>query len=538
MERPEIKYAKINQPVFWWSALICVIFYAPMVVFQSEAKGIIDKLMFVITHSTDWLWESVAFGALVFSFWLAFSRFGNIKLGDRDEKPEFSTFTWIAMMFCGASGAGLVYWAMVEPIFYLQGPPFGIKPMSPESTSWALAYGIFHWGLSAWGTFAIPTVAFAYMFYVRKRPYLYPSYACRGLLGDRVDGWIGKTIDVMVIIGMVGGCATALGVVVPMISKITADYLGMPNSTPVQLGCALAFAALYGYSCYQGLYSGIAKMADYNTYLTFVILAFIAIVGPTAFMFSLFSENIGMMLQNFLRMSFYTDPVAKGGFPQDWTVFYWAWWFAWAMYVGLFFTRISKGRTIRELIINMIVTCTAGSAIFYLVLGSYSVDLIMNQGVNLGAILKESGGPGVISAVLNTLPFSSIVIPIFIVVMLISQATGTDAMAYTLAAMACFEIKDQEEPPKWSRIFWAAMLLLSTVALLLVGGMKVVQLSSVLTSVPVLFITIILALSLYKWLQEDFGEKLKPNILGADDAAQAPVATKPKSVKDSASIGQ
>lgn len=511
------KIAKINLPVFWGSAILCILFYAPMVIFQESAKEVIDKVMFVITHSTDWMWESVAFAALVFSLWLAFSRYGNIKLGGRDDKPEFSTFTWIAMMFCGASGAGLVYWAMVEPIFYLQGPPFGIKPMSPEAGSWALAYGIFHWGFSAWGTFTIPAVAFSYMYYVRKRPYLYPSYACRGLLGDCVDGWVGKAIDVLNIIGMVGGCATALGFVIPMISRMTAIFFGVPDTLGVQILVAIVFAAMYGYSCYQGLYSGIAKLADYNTYLSFVIVLFVMIVGPTAFMFSLFSENIGIMFQNFLRMSFYTDPIAKGGFPQDWTVFYWAWWFAWAIYVGLFFTRISKGRTIRELVLNMIITCTCCAALFYLIFGSYAVDMIMNQGIDLGKVLKESGGPGVIAAILQSLPLSSLVIPVFIVVMLISQATGVDAMAYTMSAMACYEIKDEQEPPKWSRIFWATMLLFATIGLLMVGGMKVVQLSSVLTSVPILFITIILALSLYKWIQEDFGEQLRPTVLSSDD---------------------
>lgn len=522
MDKPGMQstYAKINLPVFWGSAIICILFYAPMVIYQKSAQSIIDQLMFVITHSTDWLWEGVAFGALIFSFWLAFSRYGNIKLGDRDDKPEFSTYTWIAMMFCGASGAGLVYWAMVEPIFYLQGPPFGIKALSPESGSWALAYGIYHWGLIAWGTFAIPAVAFSYMFYVRKRPYLYPSYACRGLLGDCVDGWIGKVIDILVIIGMVGGCATSLGVVVPMLAQITADYIGMANTIWVQIGVAIVFGCIYGYSCYQGLYSGIAKLADYNTYLTFVILAFVLIVGPTAFMFSLFSENVGVMLQNFIRMSFYTDPLSKSGFPQDWTVFYWAWWFAWAMYVGLFFTRISKGRTIRSLIVNMIITCTAGSALFYLVLGAYNVDLIMNKGMDLITILKQSGGPGVISATLQTLPLSGIVIPIFLVVMLISQATGVDAMAYTMSAMACTEIRDRQEPPRWSRIFWASLLLFATIALVLVGGMKAVQLSSVLTSVPVLFITIILTLSLVKWIREDFGDRLQTPVFSSDDRAE------------------
>ncbi len=143
--------------------------------------------------------------------------------------------------------------------------------------------------------------------------------------------------------------------------------------------------------------------------------------------------------------------------------------------------------------------------------------MIMNQGIDLGKVLKESGGPGVIAVILQSLPLSSIVIPVFIVVMLISQATGVDAMAYTMSAMACYEIKDEQEPPKWSRIFWATMLLFATIGLLMVGGLKVVQLSSVLTSVPILFITIILALSLYKWIQEDFGEQLRPTVLSSDD---------------------
>lgn len=496
--------AKINPPVFWGSVVVCLLFYGPMVIYQESAQNIVNKAMYLITHSTDWLWQIIIFSLLLFSLWLAFGPYGRVKLGGPDDKPEFSTFTWIAMMFCSGSGAGLVYWACIEPIYYLQSPPFGAEPFSPQAAQWALSYGIFHWGFSAWATFAVPAVAFSYIFYVRKKPYLNPSYACHGLLGKLAEGWLGKAIDMLVIIGMVGGVATSLGFVIPMLSRLTADYLGIQDTMMVKFIVAALFSSIYIYSTYKGLYSGIAKLADYNMHLTFVILGFILLMGPTLWMISYFVDNLGVLFQNFIRMSLYTDPVTKSGFPQDWTVFYWAWWLAWAISVGLFATRISKGRTIKELVLNMVFSATAGSALFYLVFGSYNVDLLLNQGIDLAQVLQEAGGPGVISVMLETLPYKSFIIPFFILVMAISQATGVDANAYTIANMSCREVRLGMEAPRWARVFWAMMLLFATVALMLVGGMEVVQLSSVLTAVPTIFISLILAISTVKWLKEDY----------------------------------
>lgn len=510
-------YAKVNHPVFWVSVIACLLVYGPMMIFQNAAQEPVNKAIHFITYNTDWLWEFVIFGCLIFLAWLALGRYGNVKLGGPDDKPEFSTFTWISMMFCGGSGAALVYWALIEPISYLQAPPFWIEPFSPQAAQYCEAYGIFHWGFSAWATFAVPAIAFAYMYYVRKKPYLYPSYACRGVLGKAADGWVGKLIDAIVIVGMVGGMATSLGFVIPMLSKISADYFGIADNIQFKLIVCVLFSCIYTWSCYHGLKGGIAKLADMNMYLTFIILGFVMIVGPTTFMFSLFGDNIGVLLQNFVRMSFYTDPITKSGFPQNWTVFYWAWWLAWAIYVGLFAARISKGRTIRSLILNMIFSATVGCMLFYLIFGGYQVDAILNHGADLATILKEQGGPAVVSWFLNTLPFSKVVVPFFIFVMAISQATGVDAASFTMANMACYEVKDGVEPPKWIRLFWAGMLFFSTVALLLVGGMQVVQLSSVLTAVPVLFLLIILAISTVKWLREDFGYERPLTTVKYDD---------------------
>ncbi|MFZ7101192.1 MAG: BCCT family transporter [Peptococcaceae bacterium] len=513
------KYAKINKSVFWGSVLICLLFFGPMIIYQETAQGLVDKVMYAVTHGTDWMWEIVVFGAVLFSLWLAFGPYGRVKLGGPDEKPEFSTFTWFAMMFCGGSGAGLIYWGILEPIYYLQWPPFWAEANSAQAAQWALSYGIFHWGVSAWGTFVIPAIGFSYMFYVRKKPFLYPSYACRGILGNRVDGWLGRVIDLIMVVGMVGGVATSLGLLLPMMTNIAANYLGLTDTLWLRIIVAALFSCLYGYSCYRGLYAGIAKISDYNMWLILLLLLFVLLAGPTAFMLSLFFDNVGMLLDNFLRMSLYTDPITKSGFPQDWTVFYWAWWFAWATYMGLFATRISRGRTIKELVLNMIFTATAGSSLFYLTFGSYTVDLILNRGADLITMLQESGGPVVITHLLNTLPMSAVAIPVFLIVMLVSQVTAVDSVSYTISAMCCSEIRDTQEPPKWSRIFWSFMLFFCTSALFLVGGLKVVQLSSIITSFPVAIVTVMLAVSLVKWLKEDFGEKVKPQYLTYADSS-------------------
>lgn len=498
-------YAKVDLHVFWIATIACVLFFGPLILLQDSAQDTVNQAMYILTHSTDWFFEVVVFGCLVFLTWLAFSRYGSVKLGGPDDKPEFSTFTWIAMMFCGGTGAGIVYWSLVEPIYYLQYPPFWIEAFSPQAAQYALAYGIFHWGFSAWSTFALPAVVFAYMYYVRKTPVLNVSYACRGVLGKAADGWLGKLIDAIVVIGLVGGMATALGFIVPMLSKISADYLGVAETTGFKVLVLLAISVVYGWSAYNGLKGGIAKLADYNMYLMFILLAFVFFVGPTIFALSLFCDNIGVLLHDFLRMSFYTDPITKSGFPQDWTVFYWAWWIAWAMYVGLFGARISKGRTIRAVIANMLFSTTAACMLFYLIFGGYQVDAIMNHGAKIAEILSEQGGPAVVSWFLNGLPFKIVVIPYFVFVMVIATATGTDAASYTLANMTCHEIEEGMEPPRWNRLFWAGMICVASVALLLVGGMSVVQLSSVLTAVPILPVMIILAISLVKWLREDFG---------------------------------
>jgi len=506
-------YASINPVVFWGSAIFCILLYAPMLIFGTELQPYVSTILKAITYSIDWLWLLFALGCVIFSLWLAFGRYGNVKLGGTDDKPEFSDFSWISMMFTGGVGAGLVYWSMAEPIFYLKWPPYWNEAFSAQAAQFSIAYGIFHWGISAWAIFVPGAIAFAYMIYVRKKPYFYPSYACRGVLGDRVDGWLGRVIDIFVIIGLVGGLGTTLGTVVPMMAAVSANMLGIENSMMVKVAVTLVIAAVFAYSAFAGLNSGIKRLSQLNSWLCMGLLAFIILVGPTVFMLSLYVDSLGVLATNFLRMSMYTDPISKSGFPQDWTVFYWAWWAAWAMYFGLFVARISKGRTIKNVVINMMVVTTIGCSLFFLVFGTYAVNLQLNQGIALDATLAEFGAGAMISQVLNTLPIAGIVIPYFLFVMLIFQATTIDSNAFIISMISCKEIKNDQESPRWARLFWCSLLAVIGVAIMTVGGLPVVQLSSVATGVPIIFIIIILGLSVRKWLNEDFGGENKMQVV-------------------------
>nr|WP_242876165.1 BCCT family transporter [Desulfosporosinus hippei] len=512
-EKSKGLYARINPVVFWGSAILCVLLYAPMLIFGTELQPYVAVILKAITYNMDWLWLLFALGCVVFSLWLAFGRYGNVKLGGKDDKPEFSDFSWISMMFTGGVGAGLVYWTMAEPLYYLKFPPYWAEPFSAQAGQFALAYGIFHWGLSAWAIFVPGAIAFAYMIYVRKKPYFYPSYACRGLLGDLVDGWVGKAIDIFVVLGLVGGLGTTLGTVVPMMSAVSAGYLGIEDTMTVKIVVTLVIAATFTYSALSGLNSGIKKLSELNSWLCMGLLAFVMLVGPTLFMLSLYVDNLGVLATNFLRMSLYTDPITKSGFPQDWTVFYWAWWAAWAMYFGLFVARISKGRTIKNVVINMMVVTSIGCSLFFLVFGGYTVDLQINQGMALDQIMKDAGPAGMISAVLHTLPLTQIVIPYFLFVMLIFQATTIDSNAFIISMISCKEVRNDQESPLWTRLFWCVLLAVIGVAIMMVGGLSVVQLSSVATSIPIIAIIVILSLSLLKWLKEDFGAEDKVQVV-------------------------
>ncbi len=510
----------LDRLIFGGVAVIVLVLSLLVIRDPEGSEALISALFEDLTHGFDWLFQILVLVMLIFLIWLGLSRYGRIKLGRKDEDPEFSKFSWIAMLFTAGVGASLMYWAMVETVHYFTWPPFGVEAETAAAAEWATVYGMFHWGISAWAFYLLPGVVVAYSYYVKRQPVLQASVICRGAIGEYADGFLGRIIDAIVMLAFIGGTGTTLGVAVPMIANTLSEATGIPYGLPLQIGVLVFWIALFTLSAYLGLYKGIRRLADINLYLVFVFL-FIVFISAPLFILSNTANTIGLQLGNFIRMSLWTDPVVEGGFPQAWTVFYWAWWAAYSIYMGVFIARISKGRTMRELIFQAGAFGVLGCWVFFATLGSYTMDIQMAGIADLTQVLAEVSEEAVVPAVLGTLPLSTIVMLLFIVVALVFSATTLDSSAYTLASMTYKKIYAHEQPHRWNRFFWSIVLGLLSISLMMVGGLDPVRLSSVLLGLPVVIVLILFMISMVRWLKEDYDPVLgsyKDSLVTAEDA--------------------
>jgi BCCT family betaine/carnitine transporter len=436
--------------------------------------------------------------------WLAFGRYGNVKLGDADSKPEFSTWSWIAMLFSAGVGAGLLYWAAIEWGYYYESPPYGVTPKSTAAAEWASSYGLFHWGLSAWAIYCFPTLAIAYPYYVKKIPYLRLSTACHELLGkDAETSYRGRVIDFFFIVSLIGGTGTSLGLSTPMISACIGELLSIETGFHLDVAVVLICVTMFGISVYLGLEKGIKKLSDINMIAALVLLGFILLVGPTIFIVKMSANSLGFMIDNFVRMSTWTDPIESTGFVEDWTIFYWAWWIAYGPFVGLFVTRISMGRTFRQVILGMLAFGSLGGWLFFMILGNYSMYLELNNLLPVLEILNGQGAPQLIVQVLLTLPLKYIVLALFSIVSLIFVATTYDSASYTIASVASYKLSAGDHPARWHRVFWSMALAVLPVTLMFIGGLQIIQSAVLVVSLPILIIGVLMVISLLKSLKSE-----------------------------------
>ncbi|WP_404332276.1 BCCT family transporter [Mesobacillus maritimus] len=498
-----MNHSKLEKSIFWPSLILILAVTVLLVIFQESAGPVLSGMLTSITFQLDWAFEFLTIGLFILLLWLMFGRYSQVKLGGIDDKPEFSKLSWGGMLFTTSMGTSIMFWSIVEPLYYYTGPAFGIEGKSAEAAEYAVTYGLFHWGISAWALYALPAVVMAYSFYVLKNPSLKISSACRGVLGKHADGFIGKAIDILVIWSMIGGLGTSLGLGVPMISAVLGDLLGLEPSLGLNIVIIVIWTIIFSSSAYFGLYKGIRRLSDFNVYMAFALALFVIIVGPTLFILSYFTNSFGLMLDEFFKMSLYTDPISQSGFPQAWTVFYWAWFAATAPFAGIFIARISKGRSIRELIFHVLLWGSVGSWLYFGVFGGYAMDLELTGKLALTEIQATTGDPSVIVAVLNSLPMPVIVSIFFVILGFIFLATSLDSASLVIASVATKELEGEAQPARWHRLLWGILLSALAISLTMTGGLSVVQTSSVLVSVPVLGMYILMAISLVKWLKKN-----------------------------------
>jgi len=507
---PPMKSAPIDKGVFWPALIVVVSAIVPLILYPEASSEILSSVLDVIKHQLGFLFLWFTFGVLCVLLWFAFGRYGSVRFGGPDAEPEFRKLSWIGMLFCAGIGTSLLYWATIEWVYYYQAPPFGIEAQSAEAAHWGAMYGLFHWGPLAWALYCIPALPIAYAFHNRKIPFLRISQACRGVIGDQADGALGKLIDVLFIFGLIGGTGTSLGLGTPILSESISTLVGIERSFALDAFVIVVWTAIFGTTVYLGMEKGIKRLADANVFLGFFLLGFVLVFGPTVFILDTFTNSLGLLATNFVRMSLYTDPVGGSGFPQTWTVFYWAWWIAYAPFMGLFVARISRGRTIREVVAANLIWGSLGCWLFFATFGNTALYYQLNGVVPVIEIMNEVSPQAAIVAVVKALPLGTLILVLFVAMCFIYSATTLQASAYTIASVASRDlVAGESEPKRWNRLFWALVLGGTAVALMYLGGLEPLQTAALIVAVPLIFVITLCVWSFLRWLKEDFPEQSK-----------------------------
>ncbi|EJN6960245.1 BCCT family transporter [Photobacterium damselae] len=499
----KLNFQLIDRPTFFGALGLLISTVVPLLLFPKEGAEWIAIAKSFMTDKLGFLYLGLGVAAFFFMIYIVFSDIGQIKLGDPDEAPEFKTASWAAMLFCGGIGASILYWGAIEWAYYYQSPPFQLEPGSEEAVRWAATYGIFHWGPIAWSIYLVPALPIAYFFYVRKQPVLKVSAALMPVIGEaRSHGWVGKLVDVLFIFGLLGGGATTLGLAAPLITEGVNYLFGVPKTTETQVIVLLICTAIFAYSAYAGMEKGIKLLSNINFWGALGLLAFILICGPTIFMLETGLDSLGRMLSNFFVMATWAEPFGGYGsfadthFPQDWTIFYWAWWLVFAPSMGLFVARISRGRTIKQMVTGSIFFGSMGCFLFFMILGNYGLSLQLSGALDVVGILNAEGATKAIFSILEQLPFSTFVIAAFTVLCLIFTATTFDSISYILASVVQNNVT--EEPMRWNRLFWAFALSFMPSVLLFMGGLSTLQTAAIVGGLPLLVIAVMLMVSAVK----------------------------------------
>ena len=493
--------ATLDRPLFFLTFALAIALSAALLFAGPAAAGVAQTAMTFVTTNFGWLFLMTGLSSVVFALWLAFGPYAQLKLGDGDA-PEFSTVSWVAMMFTAGIGASLVAWGFGEPMFYLATPPFGIEPNSSEAVVWAHAYPLFHWGIVPWAMYTIPAVPVAYRLFVLRDPRLRVGAVCAPGLPVALRPTLTRLIDVLIVLGIVGGAATSLGVGVPLVSAMLARLTGLPDALWLKGVVLVGWTLLFGTSCYRGLKGGIRVLADINMVLAVAMIVFVLIAGPTVFILSMTTNSVGLLLDHFFSMALYTDPVERSGFPENWTVFYWAWWLAYAPMMGLFFGRISRGRTVRQLVLGIIGFGTLGTCTYLAVAGGYSLHLHLQGALGIADTLAESGLSTMVAQIIDSLPLAPLPLVAFTVLSVIFYATCLDSSAYVLASICTRDLTHSEEPPRLQRVLWSAALALIAAGVLSVGGLDTVKTGTILSALPLIPIVALMCWAFVRQLEQ------------------------------------
>lgn len=497
------RYFDIHGPVFWPSVILITILIIGTLGGRESAEEVLNALRVGITERASWLFVAGVNIFIGFSIYFAFSRFGSIRLGGEKARPEFSTLSWFAMLFSAGMGIGLMFFAVAEPMWHLLYPPHA-EPGSIGSIRDSMGITFLHWGFHAWAIYAVVALALAFFAFNRKLPLSFRS-VFYPLLGDRINGWMGDLIDILAVLATLFGLATSLGLGAAQAGAGMEYVFGLTNTVNLQITIIIFVTAVAVVSVVLGIDRGIKVLSQFNIGLAAFFLVFILVAGPTLYILGSFIQNIGHYVQNFPTYALWTETYQEGEFMTNWTVFYWAWWISWSPYVGMFIARISKGRTIKEFVLGVLIVPTMITFLWMSGFGGSALFLELGGFAEIASAV-EADQTTSLFILLDQFPLALITSFLAIVLVLSFFVTSSDSGSLVIDGLTS---GGKLESPAGQRIFWASIEGVIAAVLLLGGGLSALQAGAISTGLPFVVVLLFMCYSLHKGLDREHKEMLE-----------------------------
>lgn len=453
------------------------------------------KIFTLIAYNfgTPILW--FAFALVIISAFFVFSKYGNIRMGT--EKPEFTTFSYIAMMAMAGFGSGTIYWAFLEWSYYIETPPFAIEPNSVSASEWAVTYSLHHWGVIGWTIYCVTSIPVMYSFYIKKNHSLKISDVVVSMIKNKtIAKFVGRTIDITYPITLIFGLIIVLSLGVPIVSAAISLLLGIENTLFLKISILSIVATILIISSFFGIERGMQKISNYGTYFVIALVLFILLFGPTQFIIENASSSIAIWIQNFILMSLYTDPINQAKFPQSWTAYFWAYWMIFIPLMCVFVTKVSKGRSIREVAICMIGGGTIGVSALFSIVGSFMMKTDLDNKVDISGMVAAGQASEAIVQALNTLPLPSGMLAVFIISTFLLLVTTLDGSVFTVACNTQWKLDKGNNPSTILKMFWCLVIVtLPTIFIIVDAPVQSMQSAILIFSLPIM---ILFSYMLYK----------------------------------------
>ena len=490
-------FPRVNRPVFIASALLIIGFIIFGSLFGELAGEVFNQLQSFITHRFRWLFIILMNVAVVFSLYIALSRYGDIRLGHQTEHPEYSLLSWFGMLFSAGIGIGLLYWGTAEPLYHFMSPPMG-QAETVEAAKQAMSISFLHWGIHAWALYCVVALSLAYFHYRRGLPLsirsvLYP------LIGQKIYGKWGHVVDTLAVFGTMFGVVTSLGLGAMQINAGFSNVFGIPNNVPVQLCLIAIITAMATLSVMMGLDKGIKRLSDINIVLTVLLLGFMLFFGPTQFIIDSFIENIGNYVSQLIPLGFWSEAYSNTDWQANWTIFYWAWWVSWSPFVGIFVARISRGRTIREFIFGVLFIPMLLLFFWFTTFGGSAVHMELMGNYGLIEAVKADYGSAIFKLI-EYYPLTKPLTLVIVVMIMLWFVTSSDSASLVIDMLTA---GGDTNPPKIQRLFWALSQGVIAAVLLVAGGLSALQAVAIIAGFPFAIVVFVMMYCLWRGLTRD-----------------------------------